>query len=492
MSSFRSPGVDNVELDVSLYARGTATSVAGMVGVTTKGPIGVPTLVTSWPQFQETFGSYRTDSDLPLSAKMFFDEGGTTLYVVRTAHYTDITSPVSDAVAASIGLMDEAGTPALSLTVEALSPGLWGNDLKVAVANVVGTTFDLIVYDADDVQLERHVGLSTADPQSREYVENRINGGNSFFITVTHVQGTPDVAAAAALTGGDDGLTGLADTDFIGDAGARNGMNAFATVPTIKLISIPGINSETVHQAMLAYAELDGTVFAVLGAPQGLDAQAVIAHRQNLSGGYGALYWPWPKTRDPQTSQVVTVPPDGFVLGTYARNDQIAVWSAPAGFDRARLRGALGVEYDSTRAERDELYEAQVNAIAYFPGQGTVVWGQKTLTSKPSALDRVNVRRMLNYIKEVTADTSQYLLFEPNDARTWAAFVRYMEPFLQNIKEGRGLYDYRVVCDETTNTNYYMDRNQMVASIFINPTRTAEGLLLQYVVTPSGTDFSEI
>jgi uncharacterized protein len=490
--SFRSPGVQNQEVDSSLYSRGNSASVAGMVGVTTKGPVGVPTLITNWPQFVERFGSYRTDSYLPLAAKAFFDEGGSTLYVVRTVHYTDIADAATATATSAAFSMLQSDDLTVAMDVTALSPGTWANGLKVQVLNASGSTFDLVVKDASDNQLERFNGVITNDATSRDFVENRVNGGGSFFITVNHLAGLPK-NTTVTLSGGTNGLSGLVDADYVGDPAARNGIAAFATTPTVKLIAVPGVSTTTVHAALSAYAEADGTVFAVLGSAQGATPDDVITSRGLISGGYAGLYWPWLRVRDPQTGQVIEAPNEGHVLGAIARSDsQSALWVAPAGLTRGRIRTALGVAYDSTLGERDELYEAQVNVLADFRGQGTVIWGQKTLVAKDSALDRVNVRRLLNYIKEAAGDTSRFLLFEPNDEQTWGAFVRFMEPLLENIKNRRGLYEFRVVCDATTNTPYYLDRNQMVAEIFLKPTKTAEYLLLRYIVTASDADFTEL
>jgi uncharacterized protein len=489
--TLRSPGVFNQEVDASLYVSGSSPSVAGMVGVASKGPIGVPTLVTNWPQFLESFGGFRTDSYLAYSAKAFFDEGGTSLYVVRTVHYTDITdaSTYTAALATTTFTQSDEATPALR--VDALNEGTWANGLKAEVSAVSQGTFTLSVLDVADNVLEVFKNLEVASAASRDFVENRVNG-NSFYIKVTHLAGTP-LSGTASLSGGTNGLSGLADIDFIGNSASRTGLEAFALVPSVRLLAIPGVTSTAVHDALATFAESTGTAFAVLGAPQAAATPTqAISHRDSVSGGYAALYWPWLKITDPQTGALTTVPPEGHVLGAYARSDNEAVWAAPAGLNRGTLRTALGVAYESTLGERDELYDKQVNVIVGFPGQGTVVWGQKTLVAKDSALDRVNVRRLLNLIKEAASNTSQFLLFEPNEEQTWSAFVRFIDPFLANIKIRRGLYDYRVVCDETTNTAYYLDRNQMVANIYIKPTKTAEFITIRYVVTASGTDFSEL
>lgn len=488
MASYRSPGVFSKEIDASLTIRGAATSVAGMVGVTIKGPVGEPTLVNSWAQFVETFGSFTPNSYLPLAVKSFFDEGGSVLYVVRTVHYDP--SPTSST--ATYEFDDGAADGPTVLTVSAISPGTWANGLKVEVTDVeVGDgTFTLWVLDEDDNVIERFLMLSMDEDDDR-FVETIVNRSSRYVHASAELDDLPD-ETDGTLAGGGDGLDDLADADFMGDPALRTGLHALDTVDTVKLVAIPGVNSVAVHNYLAAYAENRGTVFAVLGAPQGLTPTAAIGHRDDLAGPYAGLYWPWVTIANPQTGMPLNVPPDGHVLGIIARNDQTAVWSAPAGLDRGRLRTAIGVEYSSTVGERDELYDKAVNVIANFTGKGVVVWGQKVMTAKPSALDRINVRRLINWIKESAARTTKFLLFEPNDERTWQAFILYMEPFLDNIRDRRGLMDFLVVCDETTNTPYYIDQNTMVAKIFVKPTRTAEFIELNYIVTSAGVDFSEL
>lgn len=494
MATYRSPGVFNKEEDASLFSRGVSTSVAGMVGVAVKGPIGTPVLVTSWPQYQEVFGGFHSNGYLPHAVKAFFDEGGSTLYVVRTCKYSDITDPDDfDADTADADLTEAGDTPDGSMSVAAISPGAWGNDLQVKIENVdlVDEIFDLLVLDVDDNVLERYREVSV-DPNADRFVETIINPASRYIYVTGHVDAAVPEATTTTLTGGADGLAGIADADFLGDAGGRTGMRAFDTIDTIKLIAIPGVNSDAAHNAIAAYAESRGTMFAVLGANQLMTVANVLAHRGELSGPYAGLYWPWLRIMNPMTGVPMLVPPEGHILGVIARNDQTAVWAAPAGLDRGRIRTALGVEYDTTQGERDELYDKAVNVIVNFTGQGVVVWGQRVVTSKPSALDRINVRRLVNFIKEVARNTTKYLLFEPNDPRTWDAFTRYTDPFLENIKQRRGLIDYHIICDETTNTPYYIDNNTMVAKIFVKPTRTAEFIEIQYIVTGAGVDFSEL
>ena len=176
--------------------------------------------------------------------------------------------------------------------------------------------------------------------------------------------------------------------------------------------------------------------------------------------------------------------------GIYAANDRVAAeWFAPAGLNRGGIVGAVSVLNRLTHAERDTLYENKVNPIAAFPGEGIVAFGQKTLQDKASALDRINVRRLLIKVKKFVASTSRFLVFEQNTSATRNRFLNIVNPFLESVQANSGLSAFRVVMDDTNNTPDVIDRNQLVGQIFIQPTRTAEFIVLDFVVLPTGATF---
>jgi len=186
------------------------------------------------------------------------------------------------------------------------------------------------------------------------------------------------------------------------------------------------------------------------------------------------------------------VPPSVVLPGVIAYTDRVAhEWFAPAGLNRGGLTTVLEAKTRLTHAERDELYEGRLNPIASFPGQGVVVWGQKTLQSKPSALDRVNVRRLLIKLKKFIASSSRYLVFEQNDATTRNRFLNIVNPFLESVQANSGLSAFKVVMDDSNNPPDVVDRNQLVGQIFIQPTRTAEFIVLDFVILPTGATFPE-
>jgi len=218
---------------------------------------------------------------------------------------------------------------------------------------------------------------------------------------------------------------------------------------------------------------------------------ATITQAQSVDSNYAAVYYPWIKTIDVNTNKLITVPPSVLLPGVFAANDRVAAeWFAPAGLNRGGLVGAVSVLNRLTQSEKDDLYENKVNPIVQFPGQGIVVFGQKTLQDKPSALDRINVRRLLLTVRKYIASTSRYLVFEQNTSETRNRFLNIVNPYLESIQQRQGLYSFRVVMDDTNNTPDVIDRNIMKGSIYLQPTKTAEFIQIDFNILPTGAAFN--
>ena len=203
-----------------------------------------------------------------------------------------------------------------------------------------------------------------------------------------------------------------------------------------------------------------------------------------------ATYYPWIKTIDVNTNKLISVPPSVLLPGVFAANDRVAAeWFAPAGLNRGGLVGAVSVLDRLTQSEKDDLYEAKVNPIVQFPGQGIVVFGQKTLQDKPSALDRINVRRLLLRARKLISAVAVRLLFEQNDDQVRQEFLRLVNPILEAIKKERGLFDFRV---SVSNSPEDIDANTLRGKIYIKPTRSLEFIDLEFVITPTGASFDNI
>ena len=207
---------------------------------------------------------------------------------------------------------------------------------------------------------------------------------------------------------------------------------------------------------------------------------------------YAATYWPWVQVSDSQTGAFRWVPPSTVMAGIYAFNDKVAApWFAPAGLNRGGLDNVIQAERKLTHANRDTLYDSNINPIATFPGQGVVVWGQKTLQKKASALDRVNVRRLMIKVKKFIAASSRFLVFEQNNATTRNRFLNIANPYLEQVQAQSGLNAFKVVMDDTNNTPDIVDRNILYGQIFLQPTRTAEFIVLDFTIQPTGATFPE-
>jgi len=210
-----------------------------------------------------------------------------------------------------------------------------------------------------------------------------------------------------------------------------------------------------------------------------------------VDSNYVATYYPWIKTVDANTNKLIPVPPSVLMPAVFAANDRLAAeWFAPAGLNRGGIIGAVSVLNRLTHSERDTLYENKVNPIAAFPGQGIVAFGQKTLQDRASALDRINVRRLLITVKKFIASTSRFLVFEQNTATTRARFLNTVNPYLEAIQQRQGLYAFRVVMDETNNTPDVIDRNIMAGQIFLQPAKTAEFIVIDFNILPTGASFN--
>jgi len=211
----------------------------------------------------------------------------------------------------------------------------------------------------------------------------------------------------------------------------------------------------------------------------------------SVDSNYVATYYPWVKTIDSNTNKLLSVPPSVLLPAVFAQNDRLAAeWFAPAGLNRGGITGAVSVLNRLTHSERDTLYENKVNPIAAFPGQGIVAFGQKTLQDRASALDRINVRRLLITVKKYIASTSRYLVFEQNTSTTRASFLATVNPYLENIQKKQGLYAFRVVMDETNNTPDVIDRNILAGQIFLQPAKTAEFIVIDFNILPTGASFT--
>jgi hypothetical protein len=287
-------------------------------------------------------------------------------------------------------------------------------------------------------------------------------------------------------------------TDSQGLTGG-NYSNAIALLSNVdeykyNVISIPGLLAST--HATQTTALVNNTIgrgdsIAIIDlVPYASQVNTVINQASGFDSSYAAAYWPWLQTIDPNTGEAVWIPASTMIPGVYAFTDASSdPWFAPAGITRGALGQVIRAERKLTAGNRDDIYEANVNPIATFPGSGVTVFGQKTLQKRASALDRVNVRRLLIALKGFIGQVAEGLVFEQNTAATRNNFLSQVNPYLESVQQRQGLYAFKVVMDETNNTPDVVDRNELVGQIFLQPTRTAEFIVLDFNVLPTGAVF---
>ena len=262
----------------------------------------------------------------------------------------------------------------------------------------------------------------------------------------------------------------------------------------INMLALPGV-IKTLHPVVTTHAidmvETRGDAFYVMDLA--IATTSVISAVQAADGldtNYAAVYYPWVKVLDASINKPILVPPSVIVPGAIAASDAIAAeWFAPAGLNRGVLGNVLEAKIRLNQSERDKLYNAKINPIATFPATGVCIWGQKTLQERSTALDRINVRRLLIALKKFIASSSRFLVFEQNTQATRNRFLNIVNPYLESVQSRQGLFAFRVQMDETNNTAAEIDRNQLVGAIFLQPTKTAEFIVLDFNVLPTGATF---
>jgi hypothetical protein len=322
-------------------------------------------------------------------------------------------------------------------------------------------------------------------------------------------------AVEAAFTGGRSGIP----DDYndivgavIGNSADKTGLYAYAnrTVFDNSLIAAPGFDQSAVVAAGLAIAEAAGDMVYVVDPPAGTDVEKGLTPQDVVdwhngqgfgntaafNSSYGGLYYGWMKTQDIFNNVSHWVPPSVLVLEQIAFSDNAAeVWFAPAGFKRGRLLKALAVQENATndQGDRDFMYSGgnAVNPLVNFPKDGVVIFGQRTLQRSASALDRLNVRRMMNYIKRTSTEAAKIELFEPNDKVLWAQLTKILTPIYQDVKNKRGINRFEVVFNDQTTTPLARDNNEVYGFIIVEPTKAAEKIILSFVITAQGASFSE-
>ena len=384
------------------------------------------------------------------------------------------------------------------------------------VARVIGDTYYInngtsVVEVGEYPNRSRYVRVDSVDTPTIDYLDNNgdirlpeftgslpATGSGSYHGTFSEAEGT--LFASNRQANFFDTIDGTDTQGLVAVAGVVDAYNDAISVLSNKdeynfnVLVLPGLNQAehgtTVGSAITMVQER-GDVIAVVDLDgYGSNVSTIAAEASELNSSYAAAYWPWIKLSAQAIGKQVWAPASVVIPGVYAFTDNVAgEWFAPAGLIRGGIPGVLRPEKKLTQTDRDTLYQGKVNPIATFPGQGVVAYGQKTLQTKASALDRVNVRRLLIALKRFIEGQSRTLVFEQNTVATRNRFLSVVNPYLERVVQRQGLTAFRVVMDDTNNTADVIDRNQLIGQIYLQPTRTAEFIVLDFVVQPTGATF---
>ena len=376
------------------------------------------------------------------------------------------------------------------------------------ISRIIGDQTQVVRGSGTDVYLQttgsyanasRYVRVKEVNYKTPNYLDNSGQPQSQFTASIPlQASGSFGDAVGSILTGTGkyyDKITAN-DTQGLVDANYTTAFNILANKDDFKynLISAPGLfqsGYSSVLNTLIANTENRGDNIVILDLEAYASSiTAVTSTAAALDTSYAASYWPWCMVTDPDSGQRVWVPAGVLLPGVYANNDRTAeAWFAPAGINRGGLGVVVQAERKLTQANRDSLYTGKVNPIATFPGRGVVVFGQKTLQNTASALDRVNVRRLLIALKNYISQVSDNLVFEQNTASTRNTFLAQVNPYLESVQQRQGLYAFKVVMNESNNGADVIDRNELRGAIYIQPTKTAEFIYLDFNILPTGAEF---
>ena len=337
----------------------------------------------------------------------------------------------------------------------------------------------------DYTNKSRYVRVKQVLTSSVNYFDN--NG--SPIPSLTGLIPLAQTGSFSGATGTNCGVYGLSTGNYTSSLNLLANKDEFR----FNVITVPGQTTTTgasTITTLIGLVQDRGDAIAVIDVTdKGANIATATSNALSYDNSYAATYYPWVQVSAPNTGKLTWVPPSTIIPSVFAYNDRVsAPWFAPAGFTRGGL-SVIQAERKLSPSDRDTLYVGNVNSIATFPGQGVVAYGQKTLQKKASALDRINVRRLLIELKSYIGQVGNTLVFEQNTASTRNRFLSQVNPYLDSIQQRQGLYAFKVVMDDTNNTADVIDRNQLVGQIYIQPTKTAEFIILDFNVTPTGATF---
>lgn len=473
------PGLYFQEVAADKPIEGVSTSTAAFVGVSIKGAVNEAVLITSWGQFVTEYGSFTTDGYLAYAVRSFFENGGTRCYCNRVA--------TSSAAKSHCHLAD--GSDAEVVTVTAISEGTWGDDLDAVITNWDATakSFTFSVKE-DDVVVEAFelCTLATLEGLVNDY---------SKYVTVDMTSATPaDVVfknQSVALAGGNDGISGIADSDYIGTSNAKSGLYAFDGY-RINMIAVPGNTATAVIQGIQTYVNAREDCMGIVECTVNTTPSAAITFKNTTttltSSRMDFLYPGWVYAPDPiglGKSPKKLLPVSGYRAGAYAKADKMdGVWRSPAGTDLP-LQNVLSIERNITDAEQDTLNNQGINVVRFFPGYGIVFWGARTCTKTDPDFKYINVRRSVDFVRESLRDNMSWTVFRNNDSTLWGQIKTSCESFLRDMWSAKGLRGdkesdaFFVVCDSSINTAEAIDLGRCYVDVGISVQKPAEFIIFR-------------
>jgi phage tail sheath protein FI len=489
------------------------TSIVGAVGITERGPVNEPVLVTSFEEYVTTFGGFTPNSDLALAVSAFFENGGQVMWIVRIVHYGDTADRATKASrTATLVIKDRAQAPLDTLRVDAKWDGAYANDLRIGISPATSgaaNEFNLSVRDGGlTVEVFPNLSMDPARPSYVEAVVNEIDRG-SRLIAATDLSSTaaapgqlPALGSFGPLVGGDDGLVGLTDADFVGSAASRTGLHALDSIQALSVLIVPGRATAAVHLAMLTYCEVtrDRGCFAVLDPPANQGAIGIVTYAESTAAilglsELGALYWPRVKVVNPAkvvfgSAPTLTVAPSGHIAGVYARADGArpgGVFVPPAGVQNGRLLGVLGFETDEVldEAKRDLVFPKRINPLTAYPGTPRHIDGARTLKGDGN-FPTVAERRGVIFIEQSLKIGLLFAKHQNNTGALRAALTRTATAFLL-IQLRNGAFAstdpkkaFFVDFGEALTPPSSIDAGQVVGRIGLATAKPAEFIVLRF------------
>ena len=548
-----SPGVNVSEIDLTTIVPSVATSIGAFAGPFAWGPAGEIITISDEVRFADRFGKPdSTNYEYWFSAANFLSYTNT-LKIVRAISIADSRNAIANSQATAVLIKNEDDWELNYSTGQgtvgefaARFPGSIGNSLRVSMADAntyngwtyassftstpntsnfvinQGGAFDevhVIVVDEDGKFTGTKGTVLEVFPFASKASDAKDDSGNSiFYKNVIASQSRyiqwMDHPTTGTNWGGNSAVTfaNLASNVTVSLSNGSDGNVSTANVVTaydffdnsesvdISLV-VSGPANATVATSLISMAESRKDCMIFLSPEKedcvnnpGDEAADTVAYRDTLtSTSYAVLDGNWKYQYDKYNDVYRWVPLNGDVAGLCARTDQERdPWFSPGGLNRGIIKNIIKLAYNPTKTERDTLYVKGINPVVTFQGEGTVLFGDKTLQSKPSAFDRINVRRLFIVLEKSIARAARFSMFEFNDQFTRAQFVSLVEPFLRDVQGRRGITDYRVVCDETNNTGEVIDRNEFIGDIYIKPARSINFIQLNFVAVRTGVSFDEV